>query len=948
MDPALHPSPINEDDYDAHDLPPLPTGFQKPAPLKPIPVLGTVVDPPSLNDNRDTDLSSAMAALMQRAMAADSQGDEPVPVESNNDEGFSGLLQENLALMDPDNPLMKRVQDRLLAQLTSVDDRLTLEIREKEEALKRTKEEREQVGVELYSFQQQLAKQQTALEDSHAAYSVIQSHRKKAERGAADARTATEKQRADLAGSHKALEARKQELEGLARTLGQMQLYHDEMKSRLATTRRVTLKSEEDLLKQEQEKRKQDFYIHQLSQRLERLKDQRATIEQQTGVQQAEIRVLHSAIQEANAEMEAIVFEKRQLFHQWKSGLIGMQRRQDVLAAMDVAVRKENERLLTMDTELAGYKTTLATMAVENETLSLLHDKLTTEAEYLQDQIKQIGEKRSGLRSQYSGLQRALEAAEADAKRVSHTRQTLVNEINVLKKQVLGFQQKVTKVEREIAEQMQHQMGIDKGVMGSIKDARKLTQSIHDKEGDVAAAENQVAAIKLEGSNVAESIRGLRAELGNLDSLISGKNQTIEKYEVEIRRGNDEMVKKQSEIDLLNKKLSQFLGNSNDEALGPLEATIHNLSKSISSKDKECWELQQFWLRTQNELVTSTKKASELAEQISTLKMRHTILTRKRAMINQEFDNEEQEIKRHSRQIKALQNEMIKMNTLISKQSNFQAVLGESTLGLEHEFRYRLKEAELEAVRLEQQVRNLKSEKDRALSGLLDIEQQIMLWEKKIQLAKETREALDPNIGAQEIQEMTAEIHRMELRLANLQSVQEKLITEMEKAVTRRETIAVRAKLRGKGYTQATINKAISDLNRQLKATLGDLRDVDRDIATLNEALGRAHSQVDEAAAVLDAMRRDQATIVGDIQLHLDTKAALFSEVSLWQKKTKRYQSIKESKYVFLKPTPEERVADMEKAVERLCKVEKAVHLLIVRVTPFCMKIAVLTNSGSC
>ena len=64
-----------------------------------------------------------------------------------------------------------------------------------------------------------------------------------------------------------------------------------------------------------------------------------------------------------------------------------------------------------------------------------------------------------------------------------------------------------------------------------------------------------------------------------------------------------------------------------------------------------------------------------------------------------------------------------------------------------------------------------------------------MLWEKKIQLARETQAALDPNIGATEIKEMTAEIHRMKLRHESLLKLQEKMIAEMEKCVYRRESI---------------------------------------------------------------------------------------------------------------------------------------------------------------
>lgn len=42
---------------------------------------------------------------------------------------------------------------------------------------------------------------------------------------------------------------------------------------------------------------------------------------------------------------------------------------------------------------------------------------------------------------------------------------------------------------------------------------------------------------------------------------------------------------------------------------------------------------------------------------------------------------------------------------------------------------------------------------------------QIMLWEKKTQLVKETRLAVDTEVGQRDIQMMKAEIHRMEVNI---------------------------------------------------------------------------------------------------------------------------------------------------------------------------------------
>jgi hypothetical protein len=236
----------------------------------------------------------------------------------------------------------------------------------------------------------------------------------------------------------------------------------------------------------------------------------------------------------------------------------------------------------------------------------------------------------------------------------------------------------------------------------------------------------------------------------------------------------------------------------------------------------------------------------------------------------------------------------------------------------------------LDAVRLEQHVRDLKSEKERLIEGLIEMERQIMLWEKKIQLAKETREALDPNIGAQELRSMTSEIHRMELKLGSLQKIQEKLVTEMEKCVVRRETIALRSKLRGHGYTQASLNKAIAQINKQLKTVMGDMREVDKGIHTIAETTTRVNSDVAAVIQGVESIKRRQTLLLSEAQVKLDEKAAMFTEISMLQKKGKRYTSAKDGKYQFLKTEESERSAELQKSMDRMNRIEKVISTVMV------------------
>jgi coiled-coil domain-containing protein 40 len=156
--------------------------------------------------------------------------------------------------------------------------------------------------------------------------------------------------------------------------------------------------------------------------------------------------------------------------------------------------------------------------------------------------------------------------------------------------------------------------------------------------------------------------------------------------------------------------------------MGTLEATIYNFNKAIQQKEQECFELQRFWLRAQNEMVAMSMKSNEITDVTQNLRMRLTVLNRKKMVVNDAFKSEEMESKYHTRNIRQLQNDMVKVNNLLSKQTGVFGQLEESNLELEQMFRARLKEAEVESIQMEASLKALKNEKEKALKGLIEAE----------------------------------------------------------------------------------------------------------------------------------------------------------------------------------------------------------------------------------
>merc|ERR1711998_552953 len=152
-------------------------------------------------------------------------------------------------------------------------------------------------------------------------------------------------------------------------------------------------------------------------------------------------------------------------------------------------------------------------------------------------------------------------------------------------------------------------------------------------------------------------------------------------------------------------------------------------------------------------------------------------------------------------------------------------VLGSANLRLETEFKNRLVALEEECIKMEGAIDSVKGEKESCIQDIKESEKQIMFLERKIQLARETIEALDPNAGRSENTKMKQEIHRMELRYIQLKKKQEDMIKEMEEAIYRKDQIKNKGqrRLRNVGTSAGGLKQEFGSLDTKIKQSSKNL-----------------------------------------------------------------------------------------------------------------------------
>ena len=578
------------------------------------------------------------------------------------------------------------------------------------------KKAREQVGVELYTVQQQLAKLQMSLEKTHDNYNVVAKMREQAEADLQQLQVWYETKAVDSNEQRGGVERYQLELDKLNGTLKQIEAYNEQMKSEIAVTRRATYVAEESVSKLEREKQGQDVLIDGLQETLKNLHQSLALYDAQTTAQQKETKAAQETLAEAGQEMEAINFEKKQLLQQWKSSLIGMAKRDEALQATEEALRKQREQVMSLESETEGYKRSIKEEEQRNEQLTQVLRKVEIEAEFLQKNIVTCREKKEKLIEMHVKFKKSLEQTESHADQATKEAKQLDSQTLEVDKEIVKTNQETRDHDEDMLVNLSEQTTVEKGANKTVDATRKVRKAIRGEEVNVTNLQNEIAKVRVDVLNTQAHNGKLQETLDALESELKEKARTIEKYDSEIKRRNDEIEKKTKDVDRLNREFEKKTGRMEDENTGPLEATIKNMHREIEVKGRESKDLQRRWVGFQTELVSLVNDNNNMTEKVQRLKAEKTILGQRRVRLNHNFHRQREEIKELDKAVDNMHKDMTRINTLIAKNTNLQEALATDNFVLETEIVGELKELEVAAVRLESKIEQSTHEKRQVLS----------------------------------------------------------------------------------------------------------------------------------------------------------------------------------------------------------------------------------------
>ncbi|XP_069511299.1 coiled-coil domain-containing protein 40 isoform X2 [Ambystoma mexicanum] len=881
---------------------------------------------------------SALQQFSSQLVGMDSEEecDEEEEHSLGHDEGQAegGTSEDDdetqLVVLDPDHPLMTRFQSALKSYLLKQMEGLNLELREMSVQTKKSKTQREDLGVMLYGMQQELARLQMELEQHHDRHAQMATTRRQMEEELQHIRNLYKDTRSTTNEERKKVSALQTEVENLALRLFYMQNTNQDVYGDIVVMKRTVQKAEAERLQAEVEKQKQDLFMDRLTREADRLREQIALYEAQIEAQSYDTKAARETVAEACMEIETIIMEKRQLLQQWSSSLIGMSRRDEAFSAIQEALRQAEHQLKSYETEIEGYKKSAMKEEEKHEQLTVILNRAENDAALTRKIIAQSQAKQEALNVEYSTYTRTLHEIEQAFNRVTVERAARMGEMSAVRKQIEKESQIKLELEKQILAKIQEKITLSKAAKYSMQLINRAQGRRAKQEAEIAKIENETAQMALEVTQITARINMLKKTLDDLDKEMQDINQLITHSQNEISKRVLVIERKQAAINLFSKQIEAAVVHFGGKELGPLEIQINTLTKQIEDYSVEIAALRQYWLRLQNELVKLTREREEQEASVEMLKKEVTIHEQKKLRTENEIQQERTEQKDIEHHMKSLANDMVKLNTLLNKNISVKEQLQQDNLLMESDFMRALREAEKESIQMQEKLGSLQEEKERILTSLVEAEHQIMLWEKKIQLAKEMRYAVDSEAGQGEIRAMRGEVHRMQVRYGQLLKQQEKMIRDMEAVVARRETIVIRAKNQEKKD-----KKQVTASNFQIK--LQELRKKIKEVQkNADECNGTINELQDSQRCLSDALQEKQlrnASLQSDSDA-LDTECERLQEkkrqnlfeIVAHQTRHKHLQAVKEGKYTLMCRTEQALACEQQKQEGRMHNVSTIVH----------------------
>jgi chromosome segregation ATPase len=748
----------------------------------------------------------------------DNQNDSLNNIQNDENEEDNNEYYEHLPA---DHPHLRRFQLALEDQLKSEEEKIRLLYKEKNEDSKKLKREREEIGIALYSLQQQFANVESNFNEEYSKCKALEEQQKQeTDRLTEEIKMYNDKYQSVREQEKMVLQSG-EDLNQLNSMLKYVETYNLQVQSEIKVTKTTANKVEENIINQERKKKEQDFFIDMLETRVKNLAEKKLLYEAQYKSQQEETKEAKINLAEADEEIERIREKKRDLIKDLDKALFNLRLKDNAKSTVLKNIEEQEEEKLKLESQISRYRILIRNENLKNNELEDNLRQCKRKLQIVENQIKELQIKHGKLEEKRHFIETSINKTKIELDNLEKIQQNLDFELELINKNKVKLLNEARALQDKNLIVLSDKETHEKQGDNLFKANQKINKEKFDVEVEKDSKANEIIRVQIDKINVESQNIKLKNKLELMNEEITKLEDDYNKKSLRIKANHKALEKKQLEMDKLNKIYGELMKNKKGEDQGEFEVAIDKLQTKVRKLRKEIRFKENEWLNKKQELVKKETILNNVSEECVEKRSKRMILDRKKLRLNSNYAIHEKEIKEIEFSLKQLREyEMVKFGKLLGKNMNSNQNLEHQIFDVEIQFKEKLTAMENETVKLEMEIEVLREEKADTLAQIIETERQINLWERKIELQEQMQKIIKPESGLKEIDEMKSYIHRQKLLYKKLQAEQDDIIKNMERSVQRRDFIKVRYPVDefGTGNVKQKVNKTkeINDLMEQI------------------------------------------------------------------------------------------------------------------------------------
>ncbi|EEB12818.1 conserved hypothetical protein [Pediculus humanus corporis] len=818
-------------------------------------------------------------------------------------------------VLEPDHPMMEKFQIALKNHLLKQIGKLDEQIFEMNLEIKRKEKEKEETGVELYTFQQEIFRQQKILDEFDAVMDNLIKERETLDKSV-KSKKITWKEEVDRLNCAKKKEmVLAQEFKKLSTIEKQMEEWEKEMESELTISQRISEKTAADKIKLVDEKRKMDMYLLKLMLSVSHFETELKEVSGEIDLKLEEKDSLSQTLADSSADLHALMSEQSRLTSAWNSVAIAIKQKNNIYLELMKELKQVNnnykntqDAFHSLNVEIESYKKSSAEEMKKNEKLVVIIGRGEREFENGQITLRTLNEKKIIAENKITATAAMITRSEYELTTLKATIDKIQQELNSLKIQYEKYVEEHNKIQDEFLNFEQELLINDKTVHQLTKLIKETLKKNRAQEFSLIESENKISQRFLEVEELKEIIFRNNEIVKEGNNEITLKEEEIKTLEDEIEKCLSAIIQKQGNYATLTRKIEKQIQKSDygKAWVSPSQQRVLELEKINAEIQAKNDKMQSFWLIHQNNNVKLSEQRTEQLKEISLLRKQILLFEQRSLKTERELQKEKEIEHEVNKTISHLQHKLLGLNEILVGKKGYRENLGKENALTQLQFVQNLKESELEQIRLKDEIKELENNLEELAETMLSTQREILAWEKKIKSAVEAKnEVQRQRSSAGELGQMKVEIHRMEVRYGQLKKVQEKLITDLEQCVLRRDSILdnVNAKERRnlkKENIRSVVQKKVDLLKNQLRTVHNEIKGIQTDISNIQEGQEDLRKTIQMKENTLMEMKETSRKI----NLRLEEgqlKKCLNLEILIRrQKKCKLYDLLKHGRYKLL------------------------------------------------